>query len=460
MELRRRRIDESLLVLFALFACLWLAGCGRVSPAGRSGAEVRLEGAPQSRISPRPILRVGTSGDYPPFSEAVGGGGDVSAYRGFDIEVAAAFARDEGFEIEWVRFSWPELVSDLRADRFDVAMSGVTVRPERSAVGRFSIPVVDTGAVLLYRPSEKFDAVESLSPAQALARFDRPDVRIAVNRGGHLERVARKLLGSASLETIADNAAVQRALAERRVDAVVTDTLEAPRWAKGIGSVARLGPLTRDRKAYWVAADRRDLARRLDAWLMAREADGSLDVLRHRELGIDRGQVTARPLDALLAAIDERLALMPWVAEAKRPTGRAVEDLKREEKVLAAARRNVAEHSDRGVGPKPDSAAVDNFYRAQIAAAKSIQRAVLSRPPEFEAATSDLSEVLRPALIRIGDRMAQLVVALRREPEVSGRDIRALAEREWGDGSLEKSEILSIARSLTGLLPGPPQETR
>ena len=46
-------------------------------------------------------LRVGTSGDYAPFSETQAG---KSAYRGFDIAVAEAFARDRGYAIEWVAF--------------------------------------------------------------------------------------------------------------------------------------------------------------------------------------------------------------------------------------------------------------------------------------------------------------------------------------------------------------------
>jgi len=107
-------------------------------------------------------LRVGTSGDYAPFSLAAEDG----ARSGFDVEVARRYAKERGLEVEIVRFRWPELLRDLEADRFEVAMSGVTVVPRRSLAGRFSVPVVESGAVLLTREPERWKTPDEL---------DRPD---------------------------------------------------------------------------------------------------------------------------------------------------------------------------------------------------------------------------------------------------------------------------------------------
>src|SRR5262245_49750639 len=49
-------------------------------------------------------LRVGTSGDYEPFSA-----GATAAAEGFDLDVARAFAADRGLALEVVRFRWPDL---------------------------------------------------------------------------------------------------------------------------------------------------------------------------------------------------------------------------------------------------------------------------------------------------------------------------------------------------------------
>lgn len=349
---------------------------------------------------PPATLRVGTSGDYAPFSQA----GD-RAPAGFDVEVARAFARDVGLELEWVRFRWPELARDVAAARFDVAMSGVTVRPERSVAGRFGVPVASSGAVVLARPAHAAGGLEGL---------DRATVRIAVNAGGHLEHSARAAFPRASLRVLPENDAVRRALAQGDVDAIVTDTREAPHWQPSLPDAVLLGPFTRDRKAYLWATEASQ-AEAMDAWLLAREADGTLARLRARWLGAP-GPPTATPLEALIAASAERLDLMPLVAEAKRAAGRPVRDRSREARVLETAWSDVQRQAEAARAPPPDRARVADFYRAQIEAAVAVQERVLAGPatpgPRF-----DLDRELRPALLRLGDRMAWALVRLDRVPE-------------------------------------------
>src|SRR5262249_33711259 len=49
-----------------------------------------------------PPVRVGSTGDYPPFSERAGG-----SWRGFDIEVARAWSHDRGRRLVLVPVRWP-----------------------------------------------------------------------------------------------------------------------------------------------------------------------------------------------------------------------------------------------------------------------------------------------------------------------------------------------------------------
>ena len=413
-------------------------------PAGPQASELR-------------VLRVGTSGDYAPFSEAVE---ETSVYRGFDIAVAEAFARDRGYQLEWVQFVWPELTANLKSGRFDLAMSGITVRVDRSALGRFSVPVMTSGAVLLYTSAsfdQAPDAAATGGQEPGLARFDRPEIRIAVNRGGHLERVTRSRFERATVRSIPNNASVRQALIDGSADAIVTDTLEAPGWRKGLKGVAQFGPLTRDRKAYWVSPDREGLSRELDRWLLQREADGTLSALRRAAFGDEEHERTARPLDALLAAIDERLALMSWVAESKRRAGSAIEDAAREARVLQAGARAVLAAAKRDGVSAPPEAAVGAFYRAQIEAAKTIQRRTLQGAVSRSAEPSDLKQILRPALIRIGDRMAQLIVALYRAPRGLDSDFefeqkieRALRAQKLDPTTLETMRRTIVALTANG----------
>lgn len=352
----------------------------------------------QAAGDPEP-LRVGTSGDYPPFSAA-----DAGQLRGFDIDVARAYAEERGRSLEFVFFAWPKLVGALREGRFDVAMSGITVRPERSAAGRFTVPVARSGAVVLVRKP---------TLVSSIGEVDRRGLRLGVNAGGHLEQVARTHFPKTTLVAIPSNAAVLRALQSGTVDAVVTDTREAPGWELAVADVRRLGPFTQDRKAFLVRADEKALASDLDAWLLEREADGSLAGLRRRHFGRTPGPATALPLEALVAALDERLALMPAIAAAKRAAVLPIAVPQRERVVVAAGVAAVREAADRSGRPAPAEAAVRSFYEAQIAAAREVQMAAV-RDPDFAAPEPalGLDADLRPALLRIGERIAALIVAL------------------------------------------------
>lgn len=351
-------------------------------------------------------LRVGTSGDYPPFSDWPVG---ASQPEGFSIDVANAYAHARGRPVEWVRFAWPELRHDLEHDRFDLALSGVTVRPDRSAAGRFSLPLTTSGAVVL---------VESGSALRTAEELGRADLAIAVNAGGHLERVARQLFPAAALEAVAGNELVLDRLDREGVQAVVTDTLEAPIWQARRPGLRVIGPLTSDRKAAWF---RKSLAeselRAFDDWLLRAESSGELARLRARH-GLAPA-ATAEPVAALLASLDERLSLMIEVARAKRSLAMAIEDRSREARVLDAAAREISRAAARSGARSLDLQAVRRFYAAQIEAAKWIQRSWLESHP-FEAAAEDdtarhaarieLDEQLRPALLFLGDRIARLVV--------------------------------------------------
>jgi cyclohexadienyl dehydratase len=363
-------------------------------------AQATAAGPGDKRSSTR--LRVGTSGDYAPFSLA----GEDGAPSGFDIALARRYAKERGLEVEFVRFRWPELLQDLEAKRFEVAMSGVTVVPRRSLAGRFSAPVAESGAVLLTREPERWKTPDEL---------DRPDLRIGVNAGGYLEQVARRRFPRATLLAIPSNQAVREALLAGSLDAAVTDSLEAPRWRRGAGAeeLGQTEPFTRDRKAYLVRTDRPDLAADLDLWLLERERDGTLEALRREELGAAAAGPVATPVGALFAAIDERLSLMPWVAAAKQRAGLPLEVPEREAQVLdaalAATRAAAAEAKQ---APLPEDA-VRAVFTAQLEAAKQLQAQTL-RDPSFvpEKPLPDLEKQLRPALLRIGDRIAALLVAL------------------------------------------------
>jgi cyclohexadienyl dehydratase len=382
-------------IMFSLF--LGVLGCDQTATTPESSA----------LIAPRVTLRVAISGDYEPFSHWAQG---ESEPTGFSVEIARAYAVERSADLHWVRFRWPELAADLDAGSFDIALSGITVRPDRSAKGRFSLPLTTSGAVLLMRTESTFNRALDL---------DQPTVQIAVNAGGHLERVAQRLFSAATIRPIADNASVLEELTQGRVDAVLTDSLEAPHWLRIAKSSLRASaPLTRDRKAAWFPAGSSDEAERFNRWLLRAEASGQLERIRE-QFELPQGR-TASALPALLSSLDERLTLMTAVADAKHVLGVATENAQREEVVLNAAVLGVlGAAKDAGI-KAPDAAAIRRLFQTQIEAAKWIQerrrealRSAASPVHSMtkQAARTELEAVIRPALIYLGDRISMLLVA-------------------------------------------------
>ena len=382
----------------------------------------------------RPILKVGTSGDYAPFSSDQSG-----ELVGFDIALAQQFATDHEMALEFVIFKWPSLLADLKAGKFDVAMSGVTVRLDRSLAARFTVPTTKSGAVVIV-PSVAFE--------ETFETLDREGIRIGVNEGGHLERVTREQFRSASIVTSSENQAVPDMLLAGTIDALVTDTMEAPFWLQRLPGAKALAPFTQDRKAWLVHQDKSELADQLDEWLQEQESNGNLGKLRKAFLPEGNDDETALPLAALLAAMDERLSLMIAVAESKRILGKSVEDLAQEARVLEAAVQGVTEAA-RSQGREPlDTAAVRGFFKAQIEAAKAIQyktlegAATMSDPP-------DLVNELRPALGRISERINRLLLAAKIE---SGERINSLVSQAFAQHQLAENHLVSISESLKMVL--------
>jgi cyclohexadienyl dehydratase len=382
-------------LLALLLAALGCAAGGVARDGGGTGVPVTA------------VLRVGTSGDYPPFSVRSADG----ALDGFDVAVARAYARDRGRSIALTRFAWPELERRLLAGDFDVAMSGVTVRGDRLARAPMTAAVARTSAVLIVAGGD--------DPGRAAASPGGAGLVVAVNRGGHLEDVARRRLPQATLVAIDDNRSLPEVLASGRVDAVVTDTLELSSFAAAGRSPPRVvRVLSHDRKAYWVAPRSSDLVDDFDVWLATRETDGTLDALR-ASYGLAPSDASPRGgLDTATARVVDlvarRLLLMPQVAAAKHAASAPVDAPERERVVYEKAR-----HAAAGAGL--DATAYVALVREEVEIAKDVQRAVLERladakrPPADEAAAREargrLEHELRPAIDRLDAGIRSELVA-------------------------------------------------
>lgn len=369
--------------------------------------------APTAAPAPAATLRVGTSGDYPPFSDLAGG-----RREGFDVELAERLAADLGLAVEWMPFRWPELEARLAAGEMDLAIGGVTWRPWRAVQGWMTRAVASGGPCVAGDPT--------------------PD-RVAVNRGGVLERHARRRFPDAAIVALDDNRGLAAALARGRADAVVTDSWELGVLGLPAGAPVRCEPPA-DRKVLWVAPHAApELGPRLDEWIAAHEPE--LGTMRARWLG---GPGPRSEVDHLLDLLARRLAYMPAVAAWKRARGVAVADPAREAALLDAVR---AEAHAAGLEPEP----AVRLFVLQIELGKRVQAAAGAAAPE--GPPLDLVAEIRPELERLG---ARIVTAAAR---LAPLDAAALDAGDWtplaawldaGERERLRGALLALAPAASG----------
>ncbi len=167
-------------------------------------------------ILARGTVRVGLAGDYRPFAALDKATG---RYEGLDVDMAENLGRALGTKVELVQTSWAGLLADLAADKFDLAMGGISVTLERQKTAFFSAPLVRTGKAAIARCTER-------SRFASLAEIDRPGVKVLTNPGGTNERFDRATLKAAEIVVFPSNATIFDELVVGRGDIMITDSVE------------------------------------------------------------------------------------------------------------------------------------------------------------------------------------------------------------------------------------------
>jgi cyclohexadienyl dehydratase len=226
---------------------------------------------PSSRLDEiisRGTLRVGMTGDYLPFTFL---DKDTRKFRGFDVDMAETLGKALGVKVEFVPTAWPNLMQDLEADKFDVAMGGVSITLDRQKRGLFSTPVMREGKTPITRCADK-------DKFATLAEIDHQGVRVIVNPGGTNERFARAHLTQAGIRVFGDNTAIFDQIARGDADLMITDASETRYQQKlhpgVLCAVHPDKPFDFAEKAYWLQRDEafKDF---VDQWLHISMEDGS-----------------------------------------------------------------------------------------------------------------------------------------------------------------------------------------
>ena len=174
------------------------------------------------QIGQRGILRVGTTGDYKPFSFL---NPATNQYEGHDIDAARLLAESLGVKVEFVKTTWPTLLKGLQENEYDIAMTGITRTLARQRVAGLSHPYINVGKSPLIRAADR-------ERFKTLADIDRSGVKIGVNPGGTNQRFVDAAIKQATVLVIEKNLSIPEKIAAGEVDVMITDNVEAMLVAK------------------------------------------------------------------------------------------------------------------------------------------------------------------------------------------------------------------------------------
>ncbi|GAF55902.1 LOW QUALITY PROTEIN: amino acid ABC transporter, periplasmic amino acid-binding protein [Psychrobacter sp. JCM 18901] len=132
-------------------AVLMLAGCNNSSaPAENAEADTATE-APLN-------IKIATESSYKLFSYTDADGKLI----GYEIELVDALCAQMKAECEVISQDWDGLIPGLTAQKFDAAIAGMSITPERKEVVDFSDPYFHSGIILIGKKGDDL-SVESLT---------------------------------------------------------------------------------------------------------------------------------------------------------------------------------------------------------------------------------------------------------------------------------------------------------
>lgn len=175
-------------------------------------------------IAARGTIRIGTTGDYIPMSYL---NPQTGEYEGIDAELSQLIADSLNVTIEYVPTSWPTLSADTQADKFDIALCGISRNFARAKTLAMSDAYGEGifGKTILCRKEDgkKFKTIDDIN---------KRSVRVMINPGGTNEKFALANLTEAEIIVHNENADIPRQIAEGNADIMITETVEAMQYVR------------------------------------------------------------------------------------------------------------------------------------------------------------------------------------------------------------------------------------
>ena len=241
-----KKMIALVLALVMIAACL--TACG-----GAKGATLK-------DVQKAGKLMVATSPDFPPFESLEG-----DAVVGIEPDIMKLICDKLGVEAEFVQMDFDSVLIGIQAAKYDCAMSGITVTPEREKNMLFTAPYYNAAQVIVVAEGSAITGKADLAGKVA-----------SVQTGTTAESGCQD--EGIEVQAFAANADAKAALTTGKVDAWVVDNLTAIQMVEeGEGLVILEEKMTEEPYAFAFAMGSEDLVAAIDEALAELIADGTVE---------------------------------------------------------------------------------------------------------------------------------------------------------------------------------------
>ena len=241
-----KKIIALVMALVMVAACL--TACG-----GAKGATLK-------DVQKAGKLMVATSPDFPPFESLEG-----DAVVGIEPDIMALIGDKLGVEVEFVQMDFDSVLIGIQAAKYDCAMSGITVTPDRQKNMLFTDPYYNAAQVIVVAEGSPITGKVDLAGKVA-----------SVQTGTTAESGCQD--EGIEVQAFAANADAKAALTTGKVDAWVVDNLTAIQMVEeGDGLVILDEKMTEEPYAFAFAMGSEDLVTAINDALAELIADGTVE---------------------------------------------------------------------------------------------------------------------------------------------------------------------------------------
>lgn len=210
-----------------------------------------------------------TSAEYPPFEYLVQG-----EPTGFDIDLARLIAKELGKTAVFENLQFSSILPAVSFGQADMAISTITITPERNANLDFSSPYYFESMAVVYKKEQPDNSIAKLAHK-----------KIACQLGTTMELWTKKHISTAQLTTMNNNNQAIEALKAGHVDAVIMDGAQGLVFSKKNPGLS-YALIAKSEDGYGIALQKNSsLTWQVNKALKKLQASGEINKLQQKWLG-------------------------------------------------------------------------------------------------------------------------------------------------------------------------------